>query len=113
VPRVVLVVQAGGILRSPELTKEKRRSQLERRFQPEGGAEEVTLQANSQGQSFLVLSKSQLWERGHSSGHLPLCILHSLAMAVLPLAGPRKEVGGGARRRQGNPCFLGLHNGAL
>lgn len=46
----------------------------------------MTLQADSQGQSFLVLSKRQLWEHEHGCGDLPLSILHILAMAVLSLA---------------------------
>lgn len=51
----------------------------------------MTLQANSQGQSFMVLSKRQLWEQEHGHDHLPLSILHTLAVAVAAIARTKKR----------------------
>lgn len=50
-------------------------------FQHEGGAEEVTLQAHSQDQRFMVLPKRQLWD--HERGYDHLHSLHILAVAAI------------------------------
>lgn len=57
------------------MTKAKRRRHLGSSRQ-EGGAEEMTLQAYSQGQSFIVLSKRDLWEDERGCDHPPLSTLH-------------------------------------
>lgn len=72
-------------------------------FQHEGEAEEVTLQAHSQGQRFTALPERQPWDHEHGYDHLPLNSLHILAVTGCYWQAQEKR----ERPRQVVPAFLG------